>query len=141
MTHNNRHCELKREVEPEGEAISSRPSQVVASTSIQALYVYSRMQRGGCVYIMTNKHHSVLYTGVTSDLLFRVMEHKEHRYPNSFTARYKVVKLVYYNGFFSIEEAIAEEKRIKGGSRLQKINLINSMNPNWNDLWEEVSKW
>lgn len=92
------------------------------------------MQRGGAVYIMTNENHTVLYTGVTSDLLFRIKEHKEKVYPNSFTAKYRVNKLVYYNFFSSIEEAIAEEKRIKGGSRAKKIKLIETMNPAGEDL-------
>lgn len=97
--------------------------------------------RGGAVYILTNQTHTVLYTGVTSDLIFRIKEHKEIRYPKSFTAKYKTHKLVYYDMFFDIEEAIAEEKRIKGGSRKKKVALINSLNPNWKDLWEEVKQW
>ena len=100
------------------------------------------MQSGGCVYIMTNKDNTVLYTGVTSDLPARVQSHFYRLHLSAFTARYNVTKLVYYFSYFSIEEAIAEEKRIKGGSRQKKIDLINSMNPNWDDLWEkEVSKW
>jgi len=100
------------------------------------------MQRGGTVYIMTNKHHTVLYTGITSNLISRIQEHLSKVYNKSFTAKYNVNKLVYYQSFPTIEEAIAEEKRIKGGNRQQKLNLINSMNPLWNDLYEtEVSKW
>lgn len=96
------------------------------------------MEKGGAVYILTNKYNKVLYTGVTSDLTMRIIEHKEKHYKNSFTAIYNVDKLVYYNGFHTIEEAIAEEKRIKGGSRKQKINLIESINPHWNDLSDEL---
>ena len=100
------------------------------------------MVRGGAVYIMTNALKSVLYTGVTSDLVSRVQQHKNKFYPFSFTAKYNVVYLVYYKSFSSIEEAIAEEKRIKAGNRAQKCRLINSINPEWKDLWEtEVSKW
>jgi len=99
------------------------------------------MEQGGAVYILTNKNHTVLYTGVTSDLLFRIKEHKEKAYNKSFTAKYNVDKLVYYYMFTSIEEAISEEKRIKGGSRDKKIQLINSMNPQWIDLWEEIKEW
>jgi putative endonuclease len=100
------------------------------------------MLRGGCVYIMTNKSHSVLYTGVTSDLIQRVQQHMSSHYPNSFTSKYNVYKLVYYHSFNTIEEAIGEEKRIKGGSRKKKVALIESINPGWEDLWEkEVSKW
>jgi putative endonuclease len=100
------------------------------------------MERGGCVYIMTNAHHTVLYTGVTSDLISRVQQHISKLHPSGFTAKYNVEKLVYYYFFPTIEEAIAEEKRIKGGSRQKKIDLIESLNPTWEDLWiKEVSKW
>jgi putative endonuclease len=100
------------------------------------------MQRGGWVYIVTNKQHTVLYTGVTSDLVGRILDHRSKTYAGSFTARYNANKLVYYLLFDSIEEAIAEEKRIKGGSRQKKIILIEGLNPGWKDLWvEEVSKW
>lgn len=94
------------------------------------------MERGGCVYIMTNKNHTVLYTGVTSDLFTRVWEHKNGVYLNSFTSKYKCFKLVYYSFYANIEEAIAEEKKIKAGSRQAKINLITHMNRDWNDLYE-----
>lgn len=83
---------------------------------------------------MTNKHHTTLYTGVTSELYVRVNQHKSKEFPNNFTSKYNCDKLVYYNGFPTIEEAIAEEKRIKGGSRQDKIDLINKMNPKWEDL-------
>ena len=96
------------------------------------------MEKGGAVYILTNKYNNVLYTGVTSNLKSRIYEHKIKKYPKSFTARYNINKLVYYCGFHSIEEAIAEEKRIKGGSRNKKIELIESLNPNWNDLFNKV---
>ncbi len=94
------------------------------------------MHKGGAVYIMTNKNNSVLYVGVTFDLRVRVWEHKNKVHSNSFTAKYNCNKLVYYNSFSSIEEAIAEEKRLKGGGRKQKIDLINSINPEWKDLEE-----
>ena len=96
------------------------------------------MKRGGHVYITTNKSHSTLYTGVTSQLAIRATQHKEKVYPTSFTARYNADKLVYYEGFHRIEDAIAREKQIKAGSRKKKIQLIKSMNPEWNDLWAEV---
>jgi len=99
------------------------------------------MEQGGCVYIMTNARHSVFYTGVTSDLLSRISEHKNKVYPNSFTAKYNCDKLVYYFAYFRIEEAIAAEKAIKGGSRQNKIDLVNNLNPQWADLYEEISKW
>ena len=100
------------------------------------------MTRGGTVYIMTKVLKTVLYTGVTSDLIMRVQEHKTKAHSESFTAEYNVVFLVYYKSFSTIDEAILEEKRIKAGSRKQKCLLINSINPEWKDLWEEeVSKW
>ncbi|MGY4537341.1 putative endonuclease [Mucilaginibacter sp. UYNi724] len=85
------------------------------------------MQRGGCVYIVTNKQHAVFYTGVTSDLISRVWDHQNKTYPKSFTARYNCGKLVYYCFYSHIEEAIAAEKLIKGGSRQSKIGLIVSV--------------
>ena len=89
-----------------------------------------------CVYIMTNKNNGVLYTGVTSNLFKRVAEHKDKLVPG-FTSAYNVTKLVYYEEHNTMEEAIAREKQIKGGSRQKKIDLINSRNPEWEDLYEE----
>ncbi len=71
------------------------------------------MKRGGAVYIMTNQWKSTLYTGVTSDLLKRMYQHKNKSYVGSFTSRYNLTKLVYYEVFHNIEEAIAREKQIK----------------------------
>ncbi len=99
------------------------------------------MEKGGCVYIMTNTYHTVLYVGVTSDLINRVTQHKNKLFPGSFTAKYNCNKLVYYTAFSTIVEAIAEEKRIKGGSRAKKIALINSINESWSDLWEVIKYW
>jgi len=99
------------------------------------------MVKGGAVYIMTNKKRTTLYTGVTSDLYSRVVEHKKKVYPRSFTAKYNCEELVYFEAFNSIEEAIAREKQIKGGSRDKKIALIEAMNPAWKDLFEEVKGW
>jgi len=90
----------------------------------------------GFVYILTNKGNSVLYTGVTSDLINRLKKHKARKYRNSFSARYNLDKLVYFEEFETIGEAIKREKQIKGGSRKKKVNLINSLNPEWNDLRE-----
>lgn len=87
---------------------------------------------------MSSPNKATLYVGVTSDLVKRVWEHRNKHYPNGFTARYNCVILVYHSGYFSIEEAIAEEKRLKAGSRKQKEMLIDSMNPEWNDLWEQI---
>jgi putative endonuclease len=89
------------------------------------------------VYILTNRHRTVLYTGVTNDLRRRVNEHKEKRV-EGFTKRYNVETLVYFEYFRHIEEAIEREKKIKAGSRMKKEELINRMNPEWRDLSEEV---
>jgi putative endonuclease len=99
------------------------------------------MERGGCVYIITNIHHTVLYTGVTSNLKGRIWDHRAKIYPASFTARYNCVKLVYYEFYSTITEAIAFEKNIKASSRKYKEKLISSMNTSWRDLWEDVEKW
>jgi len=89
------------------------------------------------VYILTNKWNRVLYTGVTNDLIRRTHEHKEKITPG-FTKRYNVDKLVYYEVAEDIESAILREKQIKGGSRKDKIALVNSMNSEWRDLSEEL---
>jgi putative endonuclease len=86
------------------------------------------------VYILTNKNKKVLYTGVTNDLKRRLQEHKEKINPNSFTARYNVEFLLYYEHFTWIQLAIAREKEIKDLKRDKKEILINTINPNWNFL-------
>ncbi len=90
---------------------------------------------------MTNKRNGTLYTGVTADLKRRVWEHRNNTFPDSFTARYGCCRIVYYRGFDRIEEAIAEEKRIKGGNRAAKLRLIEAINPQWDDLWIEIENW
>ncbi|RZK35482.1 MAG: GIY-YIG nuclease family protein [Pedobacter sp.] len=93
------------------------------------------MERGGCVYVLTNSTHTVLYIGVTSDLYSRIIEHKEKKHPESFSAKYNCNKLVYFEQFSGIEESIAKEKQLKNWRRDWKINLINANNPNWDDLF------
>jgi putative endonuclease len=88
-----------------------------------------------CVYIMTNAHNTVLYTGVMNDLMRRVGEHRAGK--SSFTKRYNVTKLVYYECGEDVNMAITREKQIKAGSRQKKQDLINGMNPEWKDLYEE----
>ena len=88
------------------------------------------------VYILTNEKGNVLYTGVTNDLLRRVYEHKHHLARGSFTAQYNVEKLVYYEVTSDVEAAIAREKQIKGWNRKRKNKLVETKNPNWNDLSE-----
>lgn len=96
------------------------------------------MQKRSFVYIMTCPDKSVLYTGVKSDLADRIGKHKTKFYPDSFSARYNCVILVYFQECSSIIEAITEEKRIKAGNREQKIALINSINPEWIDLADKL---
>ena len=90
------------------------------------------------VYILTNTHNSVLYTGVTNDLIRRVYEHKHHLAKDSFTSRYNVEKLVYYEATSNIESAIEREKQIKGWNRKRKNKLVESKNPNWIDLYPSL---
>ncbi|MBB6331353.1 putative endonuclease [Chryseobacterium sediminis] len=88
---------------------------------------------------MTNKNHTTLYTGVTSNLpKRRVQQHKESYYSQSFTSRYNLYVLVYWEAFQEIGDAIFREKQIKAGSRQKKLNLINGMNPLWKDLTDDV---
>jgi len=95
------------------------------------------MTRESYVYIMTNKSNRVLYTGVTSDLRKRVWQHKEG-VTGGFTQRFNVKKLVYVEVYTDIRDAIAREKQIKAGSRAKKIALVESMNPEWRDLSEDL---
>ena len=99
------------------------------------------MEKGGCVYVITNAHHTTFYIGVTSDLHSRIVEHKEKVFPKSFAARYNLNVLVYYELFHTIEEAIEREKQLKGGSRKTKEELINKFNPEWKDLFDVVKYW
>ncbi|OGN89292.1 MAG: excinuclease ABC subunit C [Chloroflexi bacterium RBG_13_48_10] len=91
------------------------------------------------IYIMTNTYNSVLYTGVTNDLMKRVLEHKSGE-GSKFTGKYKIHKLVYYEIGDDINSAIFREKQIKSGSRQKKIDLINSINLNWDDLFDNFIK-
>lgn len=86
------------------------------------------------VYIATNKNNSVLYTGVTCDISRRIFEHKNKQDPDSFTAKYNVCKLVYVEETEYVGNAIEREKEIKGWRRQKKVDLIESINPQWNDL-------
>ena len=91
----------------------------------------------GYVYIMTNKGNTVLYTGVTSNLVKRIYEHKNKLVP-SFTNNYNINKLVYYEVSSSILTAIEREKQIKGKKRIYKESLINEFNPEWKDLYDTI---
>lgn len=89
------------------------------------------------VYIMANKRNGTLYTGVTSNIIQRVYQHKQGLVPG-FTKRYRCKLLVYYDPSEDMYEAICREKQIKGGSRKKKLALIESMNPSWKDLYESL---
>lgn len=90
------------------------------------------------VYLLTNKRNTVLYTGVTKDLVRRVYEHRNHLDKDSFTARYNVTKLVYFEHTSDIWAALEREKQIKKWSRAAKNQLVNSQNPAWNDLYPSI---
>ena len=90
------------------------------------------------VYILTNKNQTVLYTGVTRDLIRRVYEHKNHADPKSFTAKYKVDRLVYFEEINDVYAAIEREKQIKSWSRDRKTDLIFRGNPHWVDLYNRI---
>ncbi|MEH2235855.1 GIY-YIG nuclease family protein [Nostoc sp.] len=89
------------------------------------------------LYIMTNNYNTVLYTGVTNNLQRRVYEHKE-KIIEGFTKKYNITKLVYYEVFGDAYTAISREKQIKAGSRQKKIDLVNSINQEWKDLYDAL---
>ena len=95
------------------------------------------MEKLGCVYVITNSRNTVLYTGVTSDLKKRIYEHKHHLV-RGFTHTYNVDKLVYYEVLGSMEQAILREKQLKGWVRKKKIDLIESKNSKWQDLYATI---
>ena len=90
------------------------------------------------VYILANATGTVVYTGVTNDVVRRVYEHKHNTDPNSFTSQYAVHKLVYYETTSSRYEAISREKQIKSWNRKRKNELVESMNPKWEDLYDSI---
>jgi len=89
------------------------------------------------IYIMANKRNGTLYTGVTSDLIKRGYEHRNH-VTDCFTKKHGCALLVYYELHQTMEAAITREKQIKGGSRQKKLALIESMNPQWRDLYNDI---
>ena len=90
-----------------------------------------------CVYILASKRNGTLYIGVTNDLKRRVYEHKNN-FGKGFTTMYNIDRLVYYEIFGDAENAITREKQIKAGSRKNKVRLIESVNPDWKDLYDEI---
>lgn len=96
------------------------------------------MPREPCVYILANRRQGTLYTGVTSNLPGRVFQHREGLM-SGFSKRYGCDRLVFYERYERMDEAIAREKQIKGGSRTKKIALIEAMNPDWKDLYQSLA--
>ena len=90
------------------------------------------------VYILSNATNVAIYTGVTRDLVRRVYEHKHHLDPDSFTSKYKIHKLVYFEQTDDVRSAIEREKQIKSWRRSKKNDLVNSVNPNWEDLYQKI---
>lgn len=98
------------------------------------------MKKGGYIYIISNKNRTVLYTGVTSNLKSRIYQHKQGT-GSAFAKRYNCVDLLYFEVFEDIVSAIAREKQIKKWKREYKENIINSLNPKWKDLFEEIQDY
>ncbi len=96
--------------------------------------------RQPAIYILANKPNGTLYTGVTSNLPARVYQHKQ-KCTRSFTTKFGVTRLVYFELFEDMCTAIGREKQLKGGSRAKKIALIRQMNPAWRDLYEDIISW
>ena len=90
------------------------------------------------VYMMTNQYRNVLYTGVTNDLARRVYEHRNHLIKDSFTARYHVTKLVYFEATEDVKSALEREKQIKSWKRARKDALVESQNPTWEDQYPSI---
>ena len=90
------------------------------------------------VYMMTNSHKNLLYTGITNDLVRRVHEHKYHLDKGSFTDKYNIEYLIYFESTSDVTAAIEREKQIKGWNRKRKEKLIASKNPSWDDLYQQI---
>ncbi len=92
-----------------------------------------------CVYMMASERNGTIYTGVTSNLSRRAYQHREKLVPG-FTFRYRCTLLVWYEHYERMDDAIAREKQIKAGSRERKLELIEAINPQWHDLYEELAQ-
>ena len=93
---------------------------------------------GYYVYMMTNRYRNVLYTGVTNNLVRRVYEHRNHLLKDSFTARYHVTRLVYFEMTEDVRSALEREKQIKSWNRARKEALVESQNPTWEDQYQMI---
>jgi putative endonuclease len=99
----------------------------------------TKQSRNPAVYILANKRNGTLYTGVTSDLIQRIHQHKE-KITDGFSKKHDCSNLVFFEIHETMESAILREKQIKGGSRKKKLALIENKNPEWQDLYEEIIK-
>lgn len=95
------------------------------------------MEKQSYIYILTNFEETTFYVGVTNNLVRRIFEHRE-KLAEGFSKKYNLTKLVYYEIFSDINEAIIREKKLKGSSRQRKIDLIDKFNPEWQDLYEKI---
>jgi putative endonuclease len=120
-----RHCEERRQKPP------------VIARSAATWQSWGYIMKAGYIYIMTNQKNGTVYVGVTSDLIKRVYEHK-NGLCDGFTKKYNLKTLVYYEVFEEIVSAIIREKQLKAGNRKKKIELIESLNPNWSDLYPSL---
>ncbi len=113
---------------------------IISLTSLRAKRsnLYNISMRYSYVYILTNEKNTVLYIGVTDNLIKRVYQHKM-KLASGFTSKYNVSKLVYYEIYEDITEAINREKQLKGGSRKKKIDLVIKSNPYFADLYKEIA--
>ena len=129
---------MKRIATPKYGLAMTEKSIVFARSVLTTTQSYENMKdKIYCIYILTNRTNKVLYTGVTSDLPGRVYQHK-NKLVKGFTQKYNIDKLVYYEVAESAYGAITREKQIKAGSRKKKIELIYSINPEWNDLYSFI---
>lgn len=96
------------------------------------------MEKRPCVYILASQRNGTLYTGVTSDLVKRIWQHK-NKVHEGFTAKYNIQMLVYFEAHETMPAAIQREKQIKKWNRQWKINLIEKENPHWRDLWDDIT--
>jgi putative endonuclease len=127
----------RRGVESSASRIALGASRSLALRGAKGRGNLVSMERQFFVYIMTNRHHTVLYTGVTGDLVRRVCEHRAKAVAG-FTRRYNVDKLVFYEAAADANAAIGREKQIKAGSRRKKVALIDAMNSVWRDLYDDI---
>ena len=117
---------------------SSHPECSVSETEGSHIFYISGELQVNYVYILTNKYNTTMYVGVTNNLERRISEHRQELI-EGFTKKYHIHKLVYYEFYNNIKDAIIREKQIKGWRRDKKNNLVETLNPEWNDLYDEIN--